>query len=49
MYADGGAEEVVGDALQGGLRDKVYLVSKVYPWNAGGKKQLRLVRRACAV
>lgn len=38
MYADGGAEEVVGDALQGGLRDKVYLVSKVYPWNAGGKK-----------
>ncbi|UXY09158.1 aldo/keto reductase [Kosakonia sp. ML.JS2a] len=40
MYADGGAEEVVGDALQGGLRDKVFLVSKVYPWNAGGKKAI---------
>ncbi|WP_044177409.1 aldo/keto reductase [Phytobacter massiliensis] len=40
MYADGGAEEVVGEALRGGLRDKVYLVSKVYPWNAGGKKAI---------
>lgn len=40
MYADGGAEEVVGEALQGGLRDKVFLVSKVYPWNAGGKKAI---------
>ena len=40
MYADGGAEEVVGEALQGGLRDKVFLVSKVYPWNAGGEKAI---------
>lgn len=40
MYADGGAEEVVGEALQGGLRDKVFLVSKVYPWHAGGKKAI---------
>lgn len=40
MYADGGAEEVVGEALQGGLRDKVFLISKVYPWNAGGKKAI---------
>lgn len=40
MYADGGAEEVVGEALQGGLRDKVFLVSKVYPWNAAGKKAI---------
>ena len=40
MYADGGAEEVVGDALRGGLRDKVFLVSKVYPWNAGGQKAI---------
>jgi len=37
MYADGGAEEVVGEAIKG-QRDKVYLVSKVYPWNAGGQK-----------
>lgn len=34
MYADGGAEEVVGQALRG-RRDKALLVSKVYPWNAG--------------
>ncbi|WP_368541203.1 aldo/keto reductase [Enterobacter soli] len=37
MYAEGGAEEVVADAIKG-QRDRVYLVSKVYPWNAGGQK-----------
>ncbi|WP_333901780.1 aldo/keto reductase [Enterobacter wuhouensis] len=37
MYAEGGAEEVVGEAIKG-QRDKVFLVSKVYPWNAGGQK-----------
>lgn len=39
MYADGGAEEVVGEALNG-LRERVFLVSKVYPWNAGGPKAI---------
>ena len=39
MYADGGAEEVVGEALNG-LRERVFLVSKVYPWNAGGQKAI---------
>lgn len=38
MYADGGAEKVVGEALTS-LREKVFLVSKVYPWNAGGQKR----------
>ncbi len=33
MYADGGAEEVVGEAIQG-RRDEVFLVSKVLPHNA---------------
>ena len=33
MYADGGAEKVVGTAIAG-QRDKVYLISKVYPHNA---------------
>jgi diketogulonate reductase-like aldo/keto reductase len=33
MYADGGAEKVVGTAIAG-QRDKVYVVSKVYPHNA---------------
>jgi aldehyde reductase len=33
MYADGGAERVVGRAIAG-RRDEVFLVSKVYPHNA---------------
>ena len=33
MYAEGGAEEVVGEAIAG-QRDRVFLVSKVYPHNA---------------
>lgn len=33
MYAEGGAEEVVAEAIAG-QRDKVFLVSKVYPHNA---------------
>ncbi|HFZ8995973.1 TPA: aldo/keto reductase [Citrobacter freundii] len=37
MYAEGGAEEVVGEALAG-RREEAFLVSKVYPWNAGGQK-----------
>ncbi len=33
MYADGNAERIVAKAIEG-RRDAVYLVSKVYPWNA---------------
>ncbi len=33
MYAEGGAEEIVAEAIRG-RRDEVYLVSKVYPHNA---------------
>ncbi|MBS7809472.1 aldo/keto reductase [Roseococcus pinisoli] len=33
MYGEGGAEEVVAEAIAG-QRDKVFLVSKVYPHNA---------------
>jgi diketogulonate reductase-like aldo/keto reductase len=33
MYADGGAERVVGEAIQG-RRDDVFVITKVYPWNA---------------
>ncbi|MBU6420191.1 MAG: aldo/keto reductase [Proteobacteria bacterium] len=36
MYGDGGAEEVVGQAIAG-RRDGVFLVSKVYPHNASAK------------
>ncbi|GAB2727711.1 aldo/keto reductase [Halomonas garicola] len=34
MYGNGGAEEVVGEALAG-RRDDAFLVSKAFPWNAG--------------
>ncbi|ANL47513.1 aldo/keto reductase protein [Rhizobium phaseoli] len=36
MYGDGGAEKIVGQAIRG-RRDEVFLVSKVYPWNASLK------------
>jgi len=42
MYGEGGAESVVGEALRG-RRDEAFLVSKVYPQNAGGAA----LRRAC--
>lgn len=42
MYGDGGAEEVVGEAIAG-RRDAVFLVSKVYPHNASRTG----VRQAC--
>jgi diketogulonate reductase-like aldo/keto reductase len=42
MYGDGGAESLLGEAVRG-LRDQVFLVSKVYPQNAGGLA----LRRAC--
>src|SRR5437868_3920887 len=33
MYADGGAERVVGEAIEG-RRDQVFVVTKFYPQNA---------------
>ena len=34
MYGDGGAELLIGQALQGMPRGELYLVSKIYPHNA---------------
>lgn len=42
MYGDGASEELVGEAIRG-RRDEVFLVSKVYPHNAGG----RALQAAC--
>ena len=42
MYADGGAERVVGEAIRG-RRDDVFLVSKFYPQNATPER----MRAAC--
>jgi diketogulonate reductase-like aldo/keto reductase len=40
MYADGGAEKVIGRAIAG-RRDDVFLVSKVYPYNASRQKMAK--------
>jgi diketogulonate reductase-like aldo/keto reductase len=42
MYGDGGAEELIAEAIAG-RRDQVFIVSKVYPQNAGAKS----MRAAC--
>lgn len=45
MYADGGAEKIVAEAIKG-RRDEVFLVSKVYPHNAGRKKAIDACERS---
>ena len=45
MYGEGGAEEVVGDAIAG-RRDRVFLVSKVYPHNATRKGTIEACERS---
>lgn len=42
MYANGHSEQVVARAIKG-QRDRVFLVSKVFPWNAGRSS----ARKAC--
>ncbi|MCK0751484.1 aldo/keto reductase [Chromohalobacter japonicus] len=45
MYADGGAEKIVGEALRG-RRDEAFVVSKVYPWNAGRQDAIAACERS---
>ena len=45
MYGDGGAEEIVGQAIRG-RREEVFLVSKVYPWNASLKGTVEACERS---
>ena len=45
MYADGGAEEVVGEAIAG-RRDEVFLVSKVLPMNASRRGTIAACERS---
>mgnify|MGYP002135282039 CR=1 FL=1 len=35
MYGNGLSEKLIGDTIQGYSREKLFLVSKVYPHNAG--------------
>ena len=45
MYGEGGAEEVVGDAIAG-CRDQTYVVSKVYPHNASARGTVAACERS---
>lgn len=45
MYADGGAEELVGEAL-GHRRDEIFLVDKVLPWDASRTGTVEAAERA---
>ena len=45
MYGEGGAEEVVGEAIQG-QRSDVFIVTKVYPHNASYEKLPRACERS---
>jgi len=45
MYGDGGAEEVVGSAIAG-RRDRVFVVSKLYPHNAGARSAIAACERS---
>ena len=45
MYGDGAAEELVGEALRG-RREQVFLVSKVYPHNAGRHTAIQACERS---
>src|ERR1700726_1122787 len=45
MYGDGGAEEVVAEAISG-QRDHVFVVTKVYPYNASLTKMPEACERS---
>jgi diketogulonate reductase-like aldo/keto reductase len=45
MYGEGGAEKVVADAIEGG-RDRVFVVTKVYPHNASRKELPKACERS---
>ena len=45
MYGDGAAETIVGEATAG-RRDDVFIVSKVYPHNAGAKSAIAACERS---
>jgi diketogulonate reductase-like aldo/keto reductase len=48
MYADGGAEQVVGAALRGDRRDQAFVVTKVLPSNAGRRRMMTACERSLA-
>jgi diketogulonate reductase-like aldo/keto reductase len=45
MYGEGAAEELIGEAIRG-RREEVFLVSKVYPQNAGRRSAMQACERS---
>jgi diketogulonate reductase-like aldo/keto reductase len=45
MYGEGGAEEVIAEAIAG-QRDRVFIVSKVYPHNSGRRAAIEACERS---
>ena len=48
MYGEGKAEELIGEAIRGIAREKLFIVSKVYPHNAGRRNLERSLDRSLA-
>ena len=46
MYGEGGAEEVVGEAIKDRSRSEVFIVSKVYPHNASRRGAVEACARS---
>jgi diketogulonate reductase-like aldo/keto reductase len=46
MYGEGGAEQIVGEAIKGRGRDEVFIVSKVYPHNASRRGAIEACARS---
>ncbi len=46
MYGRGQSEQLIGKAIQGYEREKIFLVSKVYPHNAGRSNIFKSVQRS---
>lgn len=46
MYGEGKSEQLIGKAIQGYAREQLFLVSKVYPHNAGRKHIFRSVEKS---
>lgn len=44
MYGEGCSEQLVGEAISSYDRNKIFLVSKVYPWNAGEDRIFKACR-----
>lgn len=48
MYGEGNAETLVGKAIQPFTRGDLYLISKVYPWNASADELPKALERSLA-